>query len=217
MMWSGRRVDMGLNDTLIGSPVENTCSALIGTTGALIGSAVGTSAGKMAARNNTAGKTAAGNTNAGKNGTNNPSNTHSLFFGRNFVFDARGSVGVTNHVVGWCDGCGASTDSVKACASAGCHTLLLVCQPCCNRGEASDGWNGELCGVADAGDVQTEKRTQPETRNVDTHCCETCWARDRENKAAIGGAHTGKRRRPCECDGFAARARRLGPRPEISQ
>jgi hypothetical protein len=98
-----------LNDTLIGRPVENTCSALIGTTGALIGSAVGTSAGKMAARNNTAGKTAAGNTNAGKNGTNNPSNTHSLFFGRNFVFDARGSVGVTNHVVGWCDGCGAST------------------------------------------------------------------------------------------------------------
>ena len=118
LMWSGRRVDMGLNDTLIGSPVGTTCSALIGTAGALIGSAVGTSAGKMAARktiagNNTAGKTAAGNTNAGKNGTNNPSNTHSLFFGRNFVFDARGSVGVTNHVVGWCDGCGASTDSVK--------------------------------------------------------------------------------------------------------
>jgi len=110
----------------------------------------------------------------------------SLYVGQNFVFDNRGSTKVTDEKTkcGWCDGCGQSTNRVDACASAGCHTLLLVCETCSGGDESI-------------------------TQEHKVHCCESCEAQHAEK---INGTNKSKRRRPCDCDGFAARERRLRAR-----
>ena len=120
----------------------------------------------------------------------------SLFLGSNFVFDARGATRVTDDVRGWCDGCGGRTDRVDACASEGCHTLLLVCAPCAVGHRPSE---------------ETEKEKAKETLNPkkggEVFCCVSCEAQDAERKKKRGK----KKRRPCDCDGYAARERRLLP------
>ncbi|KAH8655497.1 hypothetical protein BX600DRAFT_469746 [Xylariales sp. PMI_506] len=56
----------------------------------------------------------------------------SLYKGRNFVFDARGSLGLEGGVkVASCAGCGkAGEDQIRKCASPGCYLVLAVCDEC---------------------------------------------------------------------------------------
>lgn len=135
----------------------------------------------------------------------------SLFLGSNFVFDARGATKVTDDVCGRCDGCGRRTDRVDACKSEGCHTLLLVCESCAER-ETFETDARTPRGVGSEETDETTKRATPVAR-LNTHrhratgvfCCASCAAQDAER---FSGA-TKKRRRPCDCDGYAARERRL--------
>ena len=135
----------------------------------------------------------------------------SLFLGSNFVFDARGATKVTDDVCGRCDGCGQRTDRVDACKSEGCHTLLLVCESCAER-ETHTPRTPRGVGSAET-DVTTKRATDETTRDVarlkncatGVFCCASCAAQDAER---FSGS-TKKRRRPCDCDGYAARERRL--------
>ena len=112
--------------------------------------------------------------------------SRSAFRGANFVFDARGLVRVTDDVVGWCDGCGVAADRVGACASVGCHKILVVCESC----EMKDA-KVRCCAACAAQDSESEATGE-----------ETETGRRR------------RRRTPCDCDGYASRERRLRPRAE---
>ena len=56
----------------------------------------------------------------------------SLFKGRNYVFDARGAVGLntSTHPVAKCHVCGKDEDRLSKCKSQGCHLVLVVCADC---------------------------------------------------------------------------------------
>ena len=131
----------------------------------------------------------------------------SLFLGSNFVFDARGATKVTDDVCGRCDGCGRRTDRVDACKSEGCHTLLLVCESCAEAERETDARTPR--GVRSEETDETTKRATPVARlrhrATGVFCCASCAAQDAER---VSGS-TKKRRRPCDCDGYAARERRL--------
>jgi xeroderma pigmentosum group C-complementing protein len=139
---------------------------------------------------------------------NPEASTTSLFRGSNFVFDARGATKVTNDVIGWCDGCGSRTDKIDHCASEGCHTLLLVCDLCAagSHRMLSEGKETQETLI----NASKEKEKQNPRRN-EAHkgvfCCVSCKAQDAERREA----RRFKRRRPCDCDGYAARERRLLP------
>jgi predicted sulfurtransferase len=60
----------------------------------------------------------------------------SLFKGRNYVFDGRGSVGLEGggeEVVGVCHRCLSPADGTKKCMSTGCHLELVVCRDCADE------------------------------------------------------------------------------------
>lgn len=55
----------------------------------------------------------------------------SLFKGRNYVFDARGSTGLPGaEPVSTCHSCGIPSGRLSKCASPGCHLVLVVCTAC---------------------------------------------------------------------------------------
>ncbi|KUJ18204.1 uncharacterized protein LY89DRAFT_706754 [Mollisia scopiformis] len=58
----------------------------------------------------------------------------SLFKGKNYVFDARGSTGLEGdgltHPVSSCHVCGRPEDRLSKCQSKGCHLILVVCEAC---------------------------------------------------------------------------------------
>jgi predicted sulfurtransferase len=57
----------------------------------------------------------------------------SLFRGRNYVFDARGSTGLSvgaGDLVSNCHICGNQSDRLSKCRSKGCHLVLVVCEHC---------------------------------------------------------------------------------------
>jgi predicted sulfurtransferase len=56
----------------------------------------------------------------------------SLFRGRNYVFDARGSTGLSSPMepVGRCHVCTVPTESMSKCGSKGCHLILVICSKC---------------------------------------------------------------------------------------
>ena len=60
--------------------------------------------------------------------------SESLFRGRNYVFDARGSVGLDTSTpvepVSRCHVCAAPSDDLSKCRSKGCHLILVVCDSC---------------------------------------------------------------------------------------
>ncbi len=60
--------------------------------------------------------------------------TESLFLGRNYVFDARGSIGLGNggstEPVSRCHVCAAPSDDLSKCRSKGCHLILVICTSC---------------------------------------------------------------------------------------
>ena len=74
----------------------------------------------------------------------------SLFKGRNYVFDARGSTGLSTgegEKVAKCHGCGKAEDRLSKCRSPGCHLVLVVCEAC----EVDLRCCGE-CGVVNGGE-----------------------------------------------------------------
>ncbi|KAG0652856.1 Thiosulfate sulfurtransferase rhodanese domain-containing 2 [Hyphodiscus hymeniophilus] len=65
----------------------------------------------------------------------------SLFKGKNYVFDARGSTGLTTssnpgpgdanaEKVARCHMCGKAEDRLSKCRSQGCHLILVICEEC---------------------------------------------------------------------------------------
>lgn len=58
----------------------------------------------------------------------------SLFKGKNYVFDARGSTGLSEGLEGLpvsqCHICGKLEDRLGKCRSRGCHLILVVCEDC---------------------------------------------------------------------------------------
>lgn len=57
----------------------------------------------------------------------------SLFKGKNYVFDARGSMGLSegsDDVVSSCHCCEKAEDRLSKCRSEGCHLILVVCATC---------------------------------------------------------------------------------------
>ena len=69
-----------------------------------------------------------------KAGRRTPS--ESLFKGRNYVFDGRGSTGLEHGVqvtpVSKCHTCRTPSDHLGKCRSTGCHLVLVVCEMCDN-------------------------------------------------------------------------------------
>lgn len=61
----------------------------------------------------------------------------SLFKGKNYVFDARGAMGLNAEVdgkpVSKCHVCGKQEDRLSKCCSPGCHLILVVCAACEDR------------------------------------------------------------------------------------
>jgi predicted sulfurtransferase len=58
----------------------------------------------------------------------------SFFKGANYVFDARGAIGA-QEAVSTCHGCGKPEDRLGKCEAAGCHLVLVVCEPCEQKGD----------------------------------------------------------------------------------
>lgn len=77
--------------------------------------------------------------------------SESLFKGRNYVFDARGSTGLSEgiedeNMVSQCHGCQKKTARLGKCASEACHLVLVICDdcsteevPCCEDCKRLDG------------------------------------------------------------------------------
>lgn len=71
----------------------------------------------------------------------------SLFKGKNYVFDARGAIGLpydNSEPLSTCQKCHQPEDRLGKCASKGCHLVLVVCQNCEEVGNVTcceDCWN----------------------------------------------------------------------------
>ena len=89
-----------------------------------------------------------------------------------------------------CDGCGVESDALGKCRGSGCHAILVACASCAAAG---------------------------------VYCCAACRAQDDDAAAAVAAAADGcgnkkrQRRKPCDCDGYAARERRLLPRAPTTE
>ncbi len=78
----------------------------------------------------------------------------SLFKGQNYVFDARGSVGIDGtEPVSSCHCCGIKSARLGKCGTAGCHIVLVVCEQC-EKGDVRCCGNCEQ--VAEACDAAPE-------------------------------------------------------------
>jgi predicted sulfurtransferase len=96
----------------------------------------------------------------------------SLFKGRNYVFDARGSTGLAGaEPVSTCHSCGIPSGRLSKCVSPGCHLVLVVC-PTCELGDVRCCRDClKLC-HEEQGDVSGHRRPRP--------LCECEQARERE-------------------------------------
>jgi len=84
----------------------------------------------------------------------------SLFKGKNYVFDARGSMGLNDDVSGpvsKCHLCEQPSDRLSKCCSRGCHLVLVVCEHC----EQEDPRCCESCRHFDASEKTEEVRPRP--------------------------------------------------------
>ena len=97
----------------------------------------------------------------------------SLFKGRNYVFDARGSTGLAGaEPVSTCHSCGIPSDRLSKCVSPGCHLVLVVC-PACELGDVRCCHDClKLCHEKQPGDIAEHRRPRP--------LCECEQARERE-------------------------------------
>jgi predicted sulfurtransferase len=97
----------------------------------------------------------------------------SLFKGRNYVFDARGSTGLDGaEPVSTCHSCGIPSDHLSKCGSPGCHLVLVVCSAC-DLGDVRCCHDClELCNKEQPDDDTGHRRPRP--------LCECEAARERE-------------------------------------
>jgi predicted sulfurtransferase len=91
--------------------------------------------------------------------------SESLFKGRNYVFDARGSTGLSEDVddeefVSECHQCQKKTANLGKCTSVGCHLVLVVCDDC----STGDVWCCEDCAKLDC--LPTAKGEKPSRRAI---------------------------------------------------
>jgi predicted sulfurtransferase len=118
----------------------------------------------------------------------------SLFKGRNYVFDARGSIGLgvdmSVEPVSSCHVCAAPSDNLSKCRSKGCHLILVICTSC-------DEGNPRCCQSCYEADID-----EPITRDQRPMCaCES------EREAKLWG---GQRVKASKTQGWR-KARRKGP------
>ncbi|KAF1983584.1 hypothetical protein K402DRAFT_456547 [Aulographum hederae CBS 113979] len=92
----------------------------------------------------------------------------SLFKGKNYVFDARGAVGLEGaEPVSVCHGCGEKEGRLGKCREGGCHLVLVVCEGCEGKGVAC---------CEDCGDIEAEERPEGAPRRI----CECERVREEE-------------------------------------
>jgi predicted sulfurtransferase len=65
-----------------------------------------------------------------------------LFKGKNYVFDARGSIGMglaeeQSNPVAVCQGCSTPEDRLSKCKNQRCHLVLVICEGCDDAGGVS--------------------------------------------------------------------------------
>jgi predicted sulfurtransferase len=85
----------------------------------------------------------------------------SLFRGKNYVFDARGSMGLRGEDIGdpvsKCHLCDQLSDRLSKCRSRGCHLVLVVCEQC----EQKDPRCCKSCQDFHASEEKGEVRSRP--------------------------------------------------------
>lgn len=92
----------------------------------------------------------------------------SFFKGKNYVFDARGSIGPehdTREKISSCHGCGQLEDRLGKCTGVGCHLVLVVCEQCEKEGRI------RCC--QDCGNMETLKKQGAETKGRGICSCES--------------------------------------------
>jgi predicted sulfurtransferase len=104
----------------------------------------------------------------------------SLFRGRNYVFDARGSTGLSEETaidpVSNCHMCGSPSDRLSKCRSQRCHLVLVICDSCESK-------NPSCCQSCRDLDINEESNAQEAIRSQRPICdCE------REREAQLWGA-----------------------------
>lgn len=128
-----------------------------------------------------------------KAGRKKPEN--SFFKGRNYVFDARGSIG-EQEAVSVCHGCGDAEDRLGKCEMPGCHLVLVVCESCERKGS-----------IACCEDCRqtTLQQQEPATQSRRMCKCEvdrekTLWG---EGGASLGRLKRRQKSKACQMDGRA--------------
>ena len=129
----------------------------------------------------------------------------SLFKGRNYVFDARGSLGLGLNSGGGADGdaeedniepvaachmCGTPEDRLSKCRSTGCHLVLVVCECCEQEGDVRCCGN---CGELDSKGARSTEGPRP------ICLCEMerearLWGEENGKKGRVKGKGKGRRR-----------------------
>ncbi|KAF9697060.1 hypothetical protein EKO04_004692 [Ascochyta lentis] len=112
----------------------------------------------------------------------------SFFKGSNYVFDARGAIGAQD-AVSACHSCGKPEDRLGKCGVAGCHLVLVICEPCEQA--------GGICCCEDCRQISVE---QQDTVSKSRRMCKC--ENDRERLLwGDGGARLdqGKRRQKTKC------------------
>lgn len=97
----------------------------------------------------------------------------SLFKGRNYVFDARGSTGLTeeSEPVSTCHLCGIPSDRLSKCHTKGCHLVLVACPEC---------ETGELRCCQSCRDTDVDSTTTSQDRKGPKPICDCEKERERE-------------------------------------
>jgi len=91
----------------------------------------------------------------------------SLFRGRNYVFDARGSTALSEDIdvtlVSECQTCGTPSARLSKCRSEGCHLILVVCLAC------EDSADPRCC--QNCLDIESQSSTEEGTPKVSRPIC----------------------------------------------
>lgn len=85
------------------------------------------------------------------------------FRGKNYVFDGRISVPITNDVLGTCSVCTEPSDQYYNCIYSGCNKQIIICSPCLTK-------NNETC----SDDCKQALANNPTFKRLTPHQTATC-------------------------------------------
>lgn len=105
-----------------------------------------------------------------------------FFRGNNYVFDARGAIGVSD-AVSACHSCGRAEDRLSKCGVDGCHLVLVVCKSCEEE--------GSVCCCEDCYQIST---IQAGSAPINRRMCK-CESDREKSLWGEGGAGLGKSKR----------------------